>query len=50
MEEEYYDEDALVDIGWICPKCDISISPDLDICPLCLEQKRLMQLQTYFLN
>lgn len=31
-----YDEE---DRGWVCPKCDSPISPDLMSCPFCVEKK-----------
>jgi rubrerythrin len=31
--EEY--EQYLTDVGWICPRCDIALSPDLEFCPYC---------------
>lgn len=25
--------------GWVCPLCNISINPDTQLCPLCVDNK-----------
>ena len=35
MTEREEDEQYLTDVGWICPRCDVALSPDLEFCPYC---------------
>lgn len=48
-EDELY-EDELVDIGWICPRCDSCISPDVDICPVCYGDNAVKAIHTIYIN